>query len=289
MDRQNLVGDIVTHWHKYGERRKTVCFAVNVAHSIHIRDEFIKSGIKAEHVDGGMPKAERDAVLGRLASGETTVVSNCQVLTEGFDLPEIGCCILARPTRKMGLYLQMVGRVLRPAPGKANAIILDHSGAVYRHGFVEDSVDWTLEPDRRSESPRHAARLRSGYSSRLIDCTKCGAIRIGGEACQRCGFLPQRAPAPIVFKDGDLAAVDRQQRSAQQYADPNQRMVWHGMLMHIAQTRGYKPGWAAHKFREKFGSWPATGCAKPIEPTPEVLSWVRSRIIAYAKAKETAA
>ena len=61
MDRADLVGDIVSHWHKYGERRKTVCFAVSVAHSLHIRNEFIKSGVRAEHVDGSTPKAERDA------------------------------------------------------------------------------------------------------------------------------------------------------------------------------------------------------------------------------------
>ena len=89
------------------------------------------------------------------------------VLTEGWDMPEVSCCILARPTRKMGLYRQMVGRVLRPAPGKTNAIVLDHSGAVFRHGFVEDHVDWTLDPEKRAESPTHAARLRSGYPSRL--------------------------------------------------------------------------------------------------------------------------
>ena len=71
MDRAKLVGDIVTHWHRYGERRKTVCFAVNVPHSLHIRDEFLKSGVRAEHIDGSTPKTERDAVLARLASGET--------------------------------------------------------------------------------------------------------------------------------------------------------------------------------------------------------------------------
>jgi hypothetical protein len=103
MDRDDLVGDIVSHWHKYGQRRKTVCFAVNVKHSIHLRDEFIKSGVIAEHVDGSTPKADRDAVLARLASGETELVTNCMVLTEGWDLPDVSCVILARPTKKMGL------------------------------------------------------------------------------------------------------------------------------------------------------------------------------------------
>jgi len=124
MDRPSLVGDIIGHWHKHGERRKTVCFAVNVPHSLHIRDEFVRSGVRAEHIDGSTPKAERDAVLARLASGATEIVTNCMVLTEGWDMPEVSCCILARPTRKMGLYRQMVGRVLRPAPDKFNAIVL---------------------------------------------------------------------------------------------------------------------------------------------------------------------
>src|SRR6516165_7017305 len=70
MDEPKLIGDIVTHWHKFGERRPTVCFATGVRHSVHLRDEFIKSGVRTEHLDGGTPKPERDASLARLASGE---------------------------------------------------------------------------------------------------------------------------------------------------------------------------------------------------------------------------
>jgi DNA repair protein RadD len=197
VDKPHLIGDIVSHWHKYGERRKTVCFAVNVAHSLHIRDEFIKSGVRAAHLDGSLPKIERDAILSRLAAGEIELVTNCMVLTEGWDLPEASCCILARPTKKIGLYRQMVGRILRPAVGKNNAVVLDHSGAVYRHGFIEDPVQWTLDPNERSYSPKQAARLRSGYSCRLLECRKCGSIRVAGEACEHCGFLPQRPPQAV--------------------------------------------------------------------------------------------
>jgi DNA repair protein RadD len=289
MDRANLVGDIVTHWHKYGERRKTVCFAVNVAHSLHIRDEFIKSGVRAEHVDGSTPKPDRDAALARLASGETELITNCQVLGEGWDLPEVACCILARPTRKMGLYRQMVGRTLRPAPGKGNAIVLDHSGAVFRHGFVEDRVEWFFDPEKRSVSPTHAKRLELGQSSRLLECSQCGSMRVAGEKCQHCGFLPQRPPKPVPFKDGDLALVDRNSRTALDMTDPTERMRWQAMLTQIAIARGYRLGWAAHKFREKFGTWPPVRSIGPIEPSLEVLSWVRSRNIAWAKSKVRAA
>jgi DNA repair protein RadD len=289
MDRKDLIGDIVTHWHKFGGRRRTVCFAVNVTHSLHIRDEFRRSGVRAEHLDGSTPKVERDAILGRLATGDIEVVTNCMVLTEGWDMPEVSCCILARPTKKMGLYRQMVGRVLRPAPNKFNAVVLDHSGAVFRHGFVEDRVEWTLNPERRAESPTHNCRLRSGYSSRLLECSQCGSIRVAGEACRHCGFLPQRPPKAIVFADGDLALIDRQRRTAEHRTNPDERVRWHAMLTYIAIERSYKPGWVSHKFRERFGVWPAARTIKPLEPSAEVLSWVRSRAIAYAKAKGKAA
>jgi superfamily II DNA or RNA helicase len=284
MDKPDLIGDIISHWHKYGERRKTVCFAVNVAHSLHLRDEFIKSGVRAAHIDGSIPKSERDATLGKLASGELDVVTNCMVLTEGWDLPEVSCCILARPTKKMGLYRQMVGRVLRPALNKHNAVVLDHSGATFRHGFVEDHVEWTLDPAKRSYSPTHAARLHSGYSSRLLECTKCGSIRVVGEACCHCGFVPQRPAKAVTFTDGSLALVDRKSRVAAPATDPHERTRWHAELSYIAAERGYRSGWVAHKYKQKFGIWPPVRSITPKQPSAEVLSWVRSRDIAYAKA-----
>jgi DNA repair protein RadD len=283
MNRPKLVGDIVTHWHKFGERRKTVVFACSVGHSVNIRDEFIKSGVRAEHIDGSTPKPERDASLARLASGEIDLVTNCMVLTEGWDMPEVGACILARPTRKMGLYRQMIGRVLRPADGKPDAIVLDHSGAVFRHGFVEDRVEWTLDHSRRAESPTHQQRCVE-HSSRLLECTQCGAIRTAGEPCFHCGFLPQRPPRAVSFLDGDLALVNGAKHTDGNNYGPSERARWHAMLIHIGDERGYKVGWAAHKYKEKFGAFPAWGPSpNPMAPTAEVRSWVRSRMIAYAK------
>ena len=203
MDRPQLVGDIVTHWHKFGERRKTVAFAVNVGHSIHISDEFVKSGVRAEHIDGTTPKPERDATLARLASGEIELVTNCMVLTEGWDMPDVGCCILARPTKKMGLYRQMIGRVLRPAEGKPDAIVLDHSGAVFRHGFVEDRVDWTLDPEKKA--PRRSIGERCTL---IITAPRMHAMR--RRPCRWRTVLSLRVPAaapprPVEFDvDGEL-------------------------------------------------------------------------------------
>ena len=286
MNRDDLVGDIVSNWHKCGQRRKSLVFCVDVAHSVHVRDEFLKADVRAEHVDGKTPKPERDAILARLASGETEVVCNCMVLTEGFDLPAIACIVLARPTKQIGLFRQMAGRGLRPSPGKTDLILIDHSGAVYRHGLLEDEIRWTLETDRKASNPTQEAR-KPGQISRLVECSQCGALRKGGEACGQCGFMPKRKPDAVIFQDGDLARVDRAGMPIV-HSDPAERMRWHAMLMHIAEDRGYKPGWAAYKFKEKYGHWPPTRQVEPIEPTPEVRSWVRSRQIAWAKAQEQA-
>jgi DNA repair protein RadD len=289
MDTDRLVGDIVTHWHKYVQRRRTVCFAASVGHTVHIRDEFLKSGVRAEHIDGTTPKDERDASLARLAAGEIALVSNCMVLTEGWDMPECGCIILARPTKKMGLYRQMIGRVLRPADGKPDAIVLDHSGAVFRHGFVEDHVEWRLDPDKRATSAAHQKRLAGGHKSRFLECKQCGAVRVAGEPCFHCGFLPAPPPRSVEFDDGDLGLVDRSRHANGTVYTAEERALWHAMLLAIGIERGYRPGWAAYKYKEKFGAFPPWGSSpQPIQPSPEVRSWVRSRLIAYAKRRGAA-
>jgi hypothetical protein len=206
------------------------------------------------------------------------------VLTEGWDVPPVSCCILARPTKKMGLYRQMVGRVLRPADGKADAIVLDHSGATYRHGFVEDQVEWILYPDRRAISPAHRERGERG--SRLVECKNCGVVRVAGEACWHCGYLPQQPAKAVEIKDGELGLVGRDRHAHGKPCDPAERARWHAMLLYIGIERGYERarGWAAHKYKDKFGEFPKWGVApRPIPPTPEVRSYVRSRDIAYAK------
>jgi superfamily II DNA or RNA helicase len=284
MDREKLVGDIVTHWLKFSEGRRTVVFACSVGHSVHICDEFRRAGVRAEHLDGATPLDDRAAILARLESGETQVVCNCMVLTEGFDMPDIGCCILARPSKKMGLFRQMIGRVLRPADGKPDAIVLDHSGAVFRHGLPEDYVAWSLDPDKHAIAPAHQKRLSEGKHKALLECSQCTALRLGGKPCPACGFMPRRPAEFIATAAGELGLVQR--GKAKIHYGPEEKAAWHGMLAGVAAERSYKPGWIAHKFKEKFGDWPSTRNISPIKPTPEVLSWVRSRNIAFAKAKQ---
>jgi superfamily II DNA or RNA helicase len=287
MNVDSLVGDIVEHWLRYSERRRTVVFAVGVEHSVHIKNEFEQAGVRAEHLDGETSIGDRAAILARLASGETEVVTNCMVLTEGWDMPAVGCCILARPTKQMGLFRQMVGRVLRPADGKPDAIILDHSGAVYRHGLPEDVVMWTLAVDRRAVNPAQAKRDR-GEAPKLHECPSCKAVMVA-PPCGACGWQPQPRARAVDFEDGELGLVTNGKANAHAYT-MEEKALWYQMLIGEALRRGKKPGWAWYLFRDKFGHepnrfWNRTALA----PTPEVFSYVRSRIIAYAKAKERSA
>ena len=279
VDHAKLIGDIVTHWHRLGERRRTVVFACGVQHSLHVRDEFRRAGVMADHIDGATPTEERDRILAQLASGSVDVVCNAMVLTEGWDCPEVGCLILARPTRNLGLYRQMVGRVLRPAPGKVEAIILDHSGAVFQHGLPDDPIEWTLAEDRRAVNKAHASRGQK-LGVGLAKCPECAALRLRGQPCESCGWKPRERAEGVEIVDGDLQQVDRGGR----HAVLIDRRAFHAGLAWIAREKGYASGWAAHKFKEKFGTWPTDRWVTPEPPTDEIRSWVRSRQIAYAKA-----
>jgi DNA repair protein RadD len=284
MNTPQLVGDIVLHWLKFGERRRTVAFAVDIAHSVHIRDELIRAGVRAEHLDGSTSIADREAILARLESGETEVVSNCMVLTEGWDMPEVGCCILARPTKQMGLYRQMIGRVLRPAEGKKDAIILDHSGAVYRHGLPEDHVEWTLKTDHRAQNPTHAAR-KAGEAPMLRQCPQCDTI-MTIPPCMRCGWAPAPRARAIDFADGELGLVVGGRARAERL-QPHEQLQFYRELRGFARERGFKDGWAFHQCQTRGFTPPWAWRDYPIlDPSPATKAWAKSRMIAYSKAKQ---
>jgi DNA repair protein RadD len=290
MNTDALVGDIVTHYHKYGENRATLTFACDVEHSVHIAREFNAAGIRAEHIDAKTPQDERDAILGRLRSGETKIVTNFGILTEGFDCPDIGCIILARPTKQMGLFRQMIGRGLRPADGKADLVILDHSGAVFRHGLPEDRVEWTLDVDRRAENPSQDKR-KANYEERLRECPSCKVLRTGPPPCENCGWEPApRRGHDRDFLDGELGLVVNGKSHAPVYSEGD-RVAFFQELRAIQQLRGYKKGWAAHKFKDKFGRFPpwSYNDLPPVAPTDATVSWVRSRSIAWARSRNNPA
>jgi superfamily II DNA or RNA helicase len=156
-----VMGDVVPAWKKNALGKRTIIFAVGVEHSRSIAAEFAKEGIAAEHLDGTTPDHERKTAIERFKSGETTVLSNCGLFTEGFDVPAIEAVQICRPTCSMILHLQMLGRALRPTEGKEHAIIIDHTENSKRHGLPDEDRDWSLEP----------VSLRAGRF--VLECPGC--------------------------------------------------------------------------------------------------------------------
>ena len=145
MDRKEITANIVKHWSTSAADRKTIVFASSVEHSKNIVSEFIDSGISAKHLDANTPADLHDRTLQEWRDGQFTVLSNMGLFIEGLDVPAAACCILARPTKSLTIYLQAVGRVMRPHESKTDCIILDCAGLTYEHGFVDDAREWTLD------------------------------------------------------------------------------------------------------------------------------------------------
>jgi superfamily II DNA or RNA helicase len=278
-DLPELVGDISKHWLRLAHGRQTVVFATSIPHSKHIVEEFLRAGIRAEHIDYHFEDEERAAVLDRFARGETTVLSNVGLLAEGWDCPECEVMILARPTKSLIRFVQMVGRVLRPAPGKERALLLDHSGSTARLGHPCDDLPLILDDGK----PRSASGGQREKKEPLpTPCPSCHFMRPPRvHVCPKCHFAPERQN-DIEVADGELVRLQRKkpvQRDSAQF-------VYSQLLAYAAQ-RGYRRGWAWHKFSEFFDGRHPSGLRQvPAAPTPELLGWIKHRQIAAAKERE---
>lgn len=146
VDTSLVSGDLIEAWQTFAPGKKTVVFAVNVEHSQAIAAAYSEAGIPAEHLDGETPDRDRRAVLERFKAGEIVVLSNCGLFAEGFDLPSVEAVQCVRPTQSLTFWLQMVGRSLRPHPGKDHAVIIDHTENWIVHGTPDRPRHWSLEP-----------------------------------------------------------------------------------------------------------------------------------------------
>ena len=276
VDKPKLIGAIVQHWKRLGQNRPTVVFAVNIAHSKHVASEFNVAGIPAEHIDAYTGDEERAAILARVKSGVTRVICNVGVLTEGWDFPACGVMILARPTRSLTRYIQMVGRILRPHDGKDRAIVLDHSGSAANLPWPTD--DLPLELD---DGTPNKAGMRKKEPPKPSKCPSCAYLKPPKvHACPDCGFAPERQ-ANVDVQAGELVKVERKRK-----ADKFERQSAYSQLLYIADERGYSDGWVSHKYRALFGFWPRGLDSHLVPASPEMRSWVKSQAIRYAKGQE---
>lgn len=275
-DKPELVGDIVTHWLRLAAGTPTVCFAANIAHSKHIVERFQAAGVAAEHIDCWTDAEERRAILARVETGETMVISNVGILAEGWDFPACRTLILARPTRSRIRYIQMAGRVLRPHASKDRALILDHSGSVTKLGFPTE--EFPLELD--DGSPRDAKGGQEEREKPLPKaCPSCSYVKTVHK-CPVCGFAPERR-ANVDVRAGDLVPITKKTKVPKM-----DKQVVYSQLLDVANRQEYSRGWVAHKYRAYFGVWPRglEDVATPIGR--EVMGFLKHLRIRDAKEKE---
>jgi superfamily II DNA or RNA helicase len=277
VDKPSLVGDIVAHWRRLANDKPTVCFATNIAHSKHIAEAFSLAGVRADHIDAYTEEDERAAILKRVESGETKIICNVGILTEGWDFPACEVMILARPTRSLIRYVQMAGRILRPYPGKTKGIILDHSGSALQLGYPTDDLPLEL----CNGKPKHGKGI-DRKPAEPKKCSSCAYVKPPKVyVCPECGFAPERQ-SDVTTQDGNLVELERPRNKATR---AEKQAVYSG-LAYIAGQHGYRAGWVNHQYCAYFGVWPRGLVAIPKQPTSELIRWVKSRQIRYAMRKE---
>jgi len=286
VDKPEIVGDVVTNWIRIAGDRKTVVFAVNVAHSRHLCEQFKEMGVDAEHIDGNTERDERKAMLQRLRDGDTQVICSCEVLTYGWDEPSISCAVMARPTKSIARYLQMAGRVLRPYDNKEDCIIIDHAGSVYDLGFVDDEIPWTLEANEKVQE-RKQDQQKQKSDPKPIECKHCSYVFDPAPKCPSCGHeMTSEYKEAVKVVDDDLTELNKQRKRNNRKFSKKEKRRFYGELKGIAKSRGYSEGWVAHSYRKKFGVWPNDHKGAPsVDPSPETIAWVKHLQIQYAKRK----
>jgi len=236
IDKPTITGDAVKHYHRLLSGKRAVVFCVSVAHAEHVAESFTLTGVRAESLDGTLSPDERAARIKRFTDGVTLVLTSCDVISEGFDLPAIEAAILLRPTKSLSLYLQQVGRALRPFPGKKDAVILDHVGALSRHGLPDSDREWTLDGAKKRGR-------KSGTDEPDVNIKTCPACYHVFEsklpACPACGLAVKAQAREIEQVDGQLEEIDKA-AMRQQKKQEERKCTDHATLAALGRSRGYK-------------------------------------------------
>ena len=242
-----IIGDVVGTWLKHAADRPTVAFTVDKAHAAELTAEFVGAGVAAEMIVDETDDDDRLEIFRRFECGTTRVLASVGVLGIGFDSPSASCAILARPTLSLALFVQQGGRVLRPAPGKSDALILDHAGNTLRHGLLEgfqpptdlSGVDRSADKKSRKDAPVAWA------------CRHCETVNdLADDICYGCGE-PRRRVSTVVIVDGELVAIEHRPDEKPAHPTLQDLKSDYLMLLHHAAAKGLKPGWAFYAVARK--------------------------------------
>lgn len=290
MNRSEITGDVVSEWFKRANGRQTVVFGVDVQHSKDLRDAFLNAGVIAEHVDGTTPKAEREAILARLASGETTVVTNCGVISEGWDCPVVSCVSIVRPTMSLSLFLQMAGRAMRPADGKSDCIVLDHGGCIRRPGFGHPSSEreWTLD----GEMKRATGKKIRDIDDIVKVCPECDFVNAeNATKCSECGYTFFRKERKITHVKGDLELVSESEQPVPEKIRKERYFLFMFQQHTMTKRNGdsYSAGYAFAKYMAEYSARPKRGWRKEwTDSHPELVAEDKRRRAEMAEKSQLA-
>lgn len=241
MDSKALMGNVLTHYNKLAMGKQAVAFCVSIKHSQHVAEQFRQVGIMAVHIDGKMNKNDRKKAIQGFRNGTIRVLTNVDIVGEGFDLPAIECAILLRPTQSLALFLQQVGRPLRPSEDKA--IILDHAGNIMRHGLPDDDREWSLE----GNAGKGGKGVKDEDKEPIRQCPVCFYVHSPAPKCPGCNYEYPIADIIPEEIEGELVEISAEERRKQQYAEQSTARDLDS-LIELGKERGYKKpeAWAAH-------------------------------------------
>jgi DNA repair protein RadD len=284
-----IVGDVVSEWAKktyeiFGKPVKTIVFCAGVDHGKELERRFADAGHNFKSISYKEDDDYKRMIIEDFSRPDTDIngLIATDILTRGFDVTDVMIGVSARPfSKSFSSHVQQMGRVMRPHDGKEYGVWLDHSGNYLRFkddwdrvfDYGVDSLDGGLEEKAKKE-PTEKEKVEA-------KCPSCGALWIWkSDECGECGHVKKKI-AQIQVLDGEL----------QELAVANSKLKidnrqFFQELMHYATSRGYKEGWAAHKYKEKFGVFPKNIPKDMKPPSPQTLSWIKSRMIAYSKSKQ---
>lgn len=285
-----ITGDIVAEWIKqtnriFGKPVKTVVFAAGVDHGRDLERQFKQQGYNFTAISYKEDTEFKREVIEDFAKPDTQIhgLIATDILTRGFDVPDVLIGVSARPfSKSFSSHVQQMGRVMRPCEGKTFGVWLDHSGNYLRFRedweklFDEGVTELTKDGEKSKKEP-------SEREKKEAKCPACGALwTFKGSICGSCGFeKPIRGVSSVAGELQELEGKGQNMRAEQQ--------DFYSELLFYAKTRGFKEGWAAHKYKEKFSVFPRGLSSTTKQTSNKTLSWIRSRQIAWSKSKARAA
>ncbi len=249
MDKPTITGCAVEHYQKLCMGQPAIAFCASVKHAKHVAEQFNEVGIASESIDGKLDDISRKSRIDALGNGDIKVLTSCEIISEGTDIPVVSVGILLRPTASMGLYLQQCGRILRPYPGKKHSTILDHVGNTLRHGFPDDDREWTLEGVKQK-----ARNSEDDPEIDIVQCQECYLMfRRSERICPFCGWIAPVISREIEQVDGELQKIEKDEQRKMRFEKRTEvhKAQTEEELKAIAKERGYSPGWVYYILKSR--------------------------------------